>query len=75
MHCKSLTLSNIIPIMNSLSFFSEDFKQLYHYHIFEQYVHDLIDQFQSKAPIAQANNVEPNDAQTLKKRLVIVVRK
>lgn len=42
MHCRSLTLPNIVTIMNSLSFFAREFKGIYHFSAFEMYVKYLI---------------------------------
>lgn len=38
MHCKSLTISNLSSLMNTLSFFSEEFKDIYSYSTFHSYV-------------------------------------
>lgn len=38
MHCKSLTISNLSTLMNTLSFFSEEFKDVYCYSTFHKYV-------------------------------------
>jgi hypothetical protein len=42
MHCRSLTLPNIVTLMNSLSFFSQEFKEIYHFSVFEMYVKNQI---------------------------------
>lgn len=42
MHCRSLTLHNIITLMNSLSFFAREFKDIYNFSVFEEYVKNII---------------------------------
>ncbi len=43
MHCKSLTINNIATIMNTLSFFSEEFKEIYHYRLFHEHSSFLLE--------------------------------
>jgi hypothetical protein len=42
MHCRSLTLPNIVTLMNSLSFFAQEFKGIYQFSVFQMCVKNLI---------------------------------
>lgn len=65
MHCKSLTISNLSTLMNTLSFFSEEFKDIYSYSTFRQYVGSFL-YAHCEGLAAQAELADP-----LKKKLII----
>lgn len=65
MHCRSLTIGNLSSLMNTLSFFSEEFKEIYSYPTFRRYVSSHL--FGSSESLAE----EIAATDPLKKKLVI----
>ena len=48
MHSKSVSLNNIAVLMDSLSFFSDQFRELYSYSTFRKYAKIFIDMLEVK---------------------------
>lgn len=79
MHCKSLFLSNRVGIMKRISFFSQDFKEIYYYSIYEKYMDAIIEKIRNNSQWADMvkaiQHQNTGNATKISKNLIILTKK
>ena len=72
-HCRSLSVNNIVSNMRKIAHFSEEFKEIYDFNQYRYYLEELIEKYKGGSLILKEREFQ--NSGTAQKKVIILVRK